>query len=93
VKALQLHQQGAFATDATPALLAASLEREFGEVSQSLVMSWEERWLVRVGNTFDYETGTFANEALFTMLSFRCCKAIRGRCCLRLRHCTFGETG
>jgi hypothetical protein len=27
--------------------------------------------LLRVGNTFDYETGTFANQALFTMLSFR----------------------
>lgn len=70
VKALQLHQQGAFATDATPAMLAASLEQEFGEVSQSLVMSWEERWLLRAGNTADYETGTLANEALFSMLSF-----------------------
>jgi ABC-type antimicrobial peptide transport system permease subunit len=70
VKALQLHQQGAFATDATPAMLGASLEQEFGEVSQSLVMSWEERWILRVGNSADYETGTFANEAIFTMLSF-----------------------
>lgn len=55
---------------ATPGRLAEALTREFPGVTHAVVVSEEEKFLLRVGNQGYRETGVYAGPGFFEMFSF-----------------------
>ncbi|MGA0560342.1 ABC transporter permease [Larkinella sp. VNQ87] len=57
-------------TPATPGVLAEHLKKDFPEVEQAAMLSWENNLLLAVGNTFAKEEGRYASTDFLTMFSF-----------------------
>lgn len=57
-------------TSSIPKPLAQKLEEEYPEVEQAELVSWEEEFLLQVGDKFTREEGRYVGDAFFEILSY-----------------------
>lgn len=57
-------------TPSTPGILAENLKKDFPEIEKATVMTWEQNFLLTVGNTFGKEKGRFASGDFLSIFSF-----------------------
>ena len=67
----QTYSSGVIETyDGTPAPLAEKLKTDFAEIEESCRITWEDRMTVSQGEKSTFQSGVFADPAVFTMFTF-----------------------